>query len=187
MSIDLVLINPGNRKETFQSLGEDLSAIEPPFLIVSIATYLRNNDINVKIIDSNALNIRPEETAQLVKDFNPLLCSVIVYGGQPSASTQTMGIAGDICKAIKNVCDVPVSIGGLHPSALPKRTLEEESVDFVIEGEEQIPLQELVRYAKGECNLSEVRGIWYKKDKQIVNNPKPPLIEDLDKYLPIAA
>jgi len=187
MQIDILFINPGNRKKTFQNLGADLAAIEPPFLMASFAAFLRNKNYNVKIIDANAQSITPTELAQQVKEINPKLCSVIVYGGQPSASTQTMGIAGEICKAIKKETNIPLAIGGLHPSALPERTLKEEAVDFVIEGEEQIPLLELLQYINKEIDLSDISGVWYYKDEKVVNNPKAKLLDDLDEYLPQAA
>ncbi len=185
--LDIVFINPGDRKAVFQDLGKDLTAIEPPFQIASYASYLRNEGFNVAIIDANALNITPQETAQKIKELNPLLVAIIVYGNQPSASTQNMTISGCIATTIKNLIDVKIVLGGLHPSALPKRTIEEENVDFVIEGEEQIPLKELLQYIRREKSISEVSGIWYKTNNQIKNNPKPKLIDDLDKYLPIAA
>lgn len=185
--IDILFINPGDRKVVFQDLGKDLTAIEPPFQIASYASFLRNEGFNVAIIDANAENLTPEETAKRVKELNPLLIAIIVYGNQPSASTQNMTISGRIAKAIKDISDIKIAIGGLHPSALPKRTLEEENVDFVIEGEEQIPLKELIQCLKSSNDLSKVSGVWYKENNEILNNPKPPLIKDLDKYLPIAA
>jgi radical SAM superfamily enzyme YgiQ (UPF0313 family) len=184
---DIVFINPGDRKAVFQELGKNLTAIEPPFQIASYAAYLRNNGFSVAIIDANAENISPNETTQKVKALNPLLTAVIVYGNQPSASTQNMTISGKIVDAVKAVSNSPVVLGGLHASALPKQTFEQENADFIIEGEEQIPLKELLQHLQGEKNLSAVSGLWYQEDKQIKHNPKPPLIKDLDEYLPIAA
>lgn len=184
---DIVFINPGDRKAVFQELGKDLTAIEPPFQIASYAAFLRNEGFRVAIIDANAENLAPQETAEKVKELNPLLSAIIVYGNQPSASTQNMTIAGRIAAQIKEHTDVKVVLGGLHPSALPKRTLEEEDVDYVIEGEEQIPLKELLTSLKHGRNLAEVSGLWYVENNQIKNNPKPKLIEDLDTFLPIAA
>ena len=132
--MDVVLVNPGDRKQAYQDLGNELAAIEPPFWITVIAAFLRNNGFNVRIIDANAENISPDETAAMVDRINPTLVAVIVYGSHPSASTQNMTIAGRICKSIRANTFVKIAIGGLHPSALPKRTLEEEYVDFVIEG-----------------------------------------------------
>ncbi len=185
--IDILFINPGDRKAVFQDLGKDLTAIEPPFQIASYASYLRSEGFNVAILDANAENITPEEAARKVKELNPLLVALIVYGNQPSASTQNMTISGKIAASIKDTTDFKIVIGGLHPSALPKRTLGEESVDFVIEGEEQVPLKELIGSLKSDSDLSKVSGLWYKEDGQIRNNPKAKLISDLDIYLPIAA
>ncbi len=184
---DIVFINPGDRKAVFQELGKNLTAIEPPFQIASYAAYLRNKGFSVAIIDANAENISPAEVAQKINAINPLLTALIVYGNQPSASTQNMTISGKIVKAIKEGSDSLVVLGGLHASALPKQTFEQENADFIIEGEEQIPLKELLDYLKGDKVLSEVSGIWYSENNETKHNAKPLLIKDLDEYLPIAA
>jgi len=185
--MDIVLINPGDRKQVYQDLGKEYSAIEPPFWVTVIAAYLRNSGFSVAIIDANAEDISPEETAVKVNQLNPLLADVIVYGSQPSASTQNMTIAGKICKILKESTHSKVAIGGLHPSALPKRTLEEESVDFVIEGEGPYTLTSLIQVLKTEKNdYSSIPGLWY-YDGFIKNNARAPLIKNLDEALPIAA
>lgn len=184
--LDIVFVNAGDRKVVFQDLGKNLTAIEPPYLTLSFATYLQNKNFNVKIIDANALNITPEETSHMIKELNPRLVALIVYGNQPSASTQNMSISGKIATAIKETINVPIVMGGLHPSALPKRTLEEESVDFVIEGEEQIPLEQLLIFLKEKISLQTVEGLWYYDNGVIKNNPKGKLINNLDDYMPVA-
>ncbi len=185
---DIVFINPGDRKQVYQDLAADFSAIEPPFWIAAMASYLRNDGFAVQIIDAGAENITPEETAQRVNELDPHLAAVIVYGSQPSASTQNMTVAGKICSALKDRTSSKVAIGGLHPSALPKRTLEEESVDFVIEGEGPYTLTSLLKILKAEKkDYAEVPGLWYFDDGTVKNNPRAPLIKDLDKMLPIAA
>lgn len=185
---DIVLINPGDRKQVYQNLGGDYAAVEPPFWIAVIAAYLRNKKYKVAIIDANAENIAPNETAQKIKELNPRLSAVIVYGSQPSASTQNMTIAGRICKAVKKNTSGKVAIGGLHPSAFPRQTMEEECVDFVIEGEGQYTLTSLIDVLRsGKENYSKVPGLWYRKDKNVINNPRAPLILNLDEVLPVAA
>ncbi|MFH1666802.1 MAG: radical SAM protein [Elusimicrobiota bacterium] len=186
--IDIVLINPGDRKQIYQDLGKDYSAVEPPFWIAVIAAYLRNNQYKVAIIDANAENITPEETAARVKELNPLLSAVIVYGSQPSASTQNMTVAGRICAALKQNTSSKVAIGGLHPSALPLRTIRDKKVDFVIEGEGPYTLVGLINALNSKKpDFSAVPGLWYKENGEIKNNPRAELIKDLDNMLPIAA
>lgn len=182
------MINPGDRKQVFQDLGKDYSGIEPPFWVAVIASYLRNKGFGVAIIDSNAENITPEETADRVRDIDPILAAVIVYGSQPSASTQNMTVAGKICRAIKERTNSFVAIGGLHPSALPKRTLEEEKVDFVIEGEGPFTLERLIPVLRaGSRDFSIVPGLWYRDDNHIEHTERAPLISDLDEVLLIGA
>lgn len=186
--LDIVFINPGDRKQVYQDLGKDLSAIEPPFWVAVMAAYLRNKGFNVAIIDSAAENITPEETASSVGALTPLLAAVIVYGSNPSASTPNMTVAGKICTAIREKTDSKVALGGLHPSALPKRTLEEESVDFVIEGEGPYTLRSLLEVLRaGKKDYSGVPGLWWREDGVMKSNPRAPLIKDLDEGLPIGA
>lgn len=183
---DIVFINPGDRKVVFQDLGKDVTAIEPPYLTLSFATYLKQNGLHVKIIDANALNLSPSDVSNMIKELNPTLVALIVYGNQPSASTQNMTISGKFASAIKKVCDIPIVMGGLHPSALPKRTLHEESIDFVIEGEEQEALLQLVNKLKTDKDFSTIQGLWYYQQGCIKNNHKGKLIQNLDEYMPIA-
>jgi len=186
--IDIVFINPGDRRQIFQGLGKNVVGIEPPYWIAVMAAFLRNKGFRVAIVDSNADNLTPEETTKKVQKYNPLLAAIIVYGAQPSASTQNMSISGKICSALKTGTNIKIAIGGLHPTALPKRTLIEEAVDFVIEGEGPFTLTKLLEKLKeGNQDYSEVPGLWYRENNKIKNNPRAPLVKNLDEMLPIAA
>ncbi len=81
-------------------------------------------------------NCRPTEVADRVRELDPVLAAVVVYGHQPSASTQIMTAAGQVCTAIKEASpDQPVLLVGGHVAALPEQTLREEDADFVAAGE----------------------------------------------------
>jgi anaerobic magnesium-protoporphyrin IX monomethyl ester cyclase len=184
---DIVLINPGDKKQVYQGLGIDMAAVEPPYWIAAIAGYLRGKGFRTAVIDSNAENLSPEETAVRVKGTGALLAAVIVYGSQPSASTQNMTAAGKICRALKST-SAKVAAGGLHPTALPGRTLEELEIDFVIEGEGPYTLERLLNVLReGSSDYSAVPGLWYFSPEGIKNNPPPPLIVNLDQELPTGA
>ncbi len=186
--IDIVLVNPGNKRQIFQDLGKDLAAIEPPFWIAVIAAYLRNNGFEVRIVDANAEGISFQETAEKVNQLSPLLACLIVYGSQPSASTQNMANSVSICKELKRNPQMKVAIGGLHPSALPGLTLEESKADFVVEGEGPFTIKSLLHQLKLKSDdFSSVPGLWYYKGNIKNNNPRANLIEDLDEMLPVAA
>lgn len=185
---DIVLINPGNRRQVFQDLGDDVAGIEPPFLVAVMAAYLREHGFRAAIIDANAENISPDEVAARVREYAPLLASVIVYGSQPSASTQNMSNAGLICRALSHSTDAKVAIGGLHPSALPERTLAEEAVDYVVQGEGFLTLVGLLSsLLSGTGSYSSIPGLWFREGDTVCQTLPAPLIDDLDSVLPTAA
>src|SRR3989338_10379436 len=100
--LDLLLINPGGQKNIYQGLGNKLTAIEPPVWCGFIATYIRNRGYSVEILDATAEQLGFEEVADRVFNESPKLVAVMVYGHQPSASTQNMPAAGETCRAIKD-------------------------------------------------------------------------------------
>jgi len=65
MGIDIALINPGDRRQVYQELGKELSAVEPPFLAASLLSYLKGLGFKARLVDSNALNITPEEKRKI--------------------------------------------------------------------------------------------------------------------------
>ena len=61
---DLLIINPGNRKQVYQSLGESLAAAEPPVWAALMATFVRNKgDNTIYLVDKHLSGIfsRPIE------------------------------------------------------------------------------------------------------------------------------
>jgi radical SAM superfamily enzyme YgiQ (UPF0313 family) len=186
---DIVLINPGDRKQVFQSLGIEVAAIEPPFWIAVIAGYLRQQGHSVAIIDANAENISPQETAERTQALSPILAGVIVYGSQPSASTQNMDAAGKICTELSKHGTFKVAIGGLHPSALPERTINEENVDFVLDGEGIITLELLLTKLKNkQSEYADIGGLWWRDvNRSIHHTARLPMVQNLSHYLPAGA
>ena len=184
--MDVVLINPGSRTQIYQSLGSDLSAIEPPVWAGLMATYLRRRHIAVSVIDANAEDLLPAETAARVAELNPRLVVVLVYGHNPSASTQVMPSAGAICAAIKaHGTAAKIMLLGGHVAALPERTLQEESADFVCGGEGLHMITELLdAIAAGGDEYSHVRGLYYRQEGGIRATPPAPNIERLDEDMP---
>ena len=120
--------------------------------------------------------------------MDPRLAAVIVFGNQPSASTQNMTAAGAICRAIRARSPCCIAMGGLHPTALPERTLREEEIDFVIEGEGPFTLRALVETLRaGRGDWSSVPGLWYRVPEGFQHTQCATLVQSLDEVLPMAA
>ncbi len=184
--VDIVLVNPGSRTQIYQSLGGTLSAIEPPVWAGLIGTYLRRRHISVAVIDANAEDLLPAETAHRIADFAPRLVVVLVYGHNPSASTQVMPSAGAVCSAIKDLgLSSKVMLLGGHVAALPEQTLRDESADFVCAGEGLATITELLAaLTAGTEEYSRVRGLYYRHSGEIRSTPPAPNTEHLDADMP---
>jgi anaerobic magnesium-protoporphyrin IX monomethyl ester cyclase len=184
--LDLVLIHPGSRTQIYQSLGSSLSAIESPVWASLMATFVRKRGFSVAVLDAEADDLSPEGAATRVAEMNPLLAAVVVYGHQPSASTQNMTAAGAICAALKqmNPERTVLMVGG-HVAALPERTLQEEAADFVCSGEGPYTVFELLEALKsGRPDYSKVRGLCYTEAGAVRSTPAAPLVKDLDHEMP---
>jgi anaerobic magnesium-protoporphyrin IX monomethyl ester cyclase len=184
--LDLVLISPGGQPQIYQSLSSRLTAKEPPVWAGLMATFIRKRGYSVRILDMNAEDLTPEEAADRVAESDPVLAGIVVYGHQPSASTQIMAPASAICAAVKQRAPTlkTILVGG-HVAALPERTLLEEDADFVCGGEGLYTLLELLQAIQsGQSDYSKVHGLWYWDGEAIRSNPPAPLVKDLDGEMP---
>jgi len=184
--LDLLLINPGNRLNIYQTLGNTLAAVEPPVWAGLFATFVRKRGFSVEILDANEEDLAPEETAERVADRNPLLTAVVVYGHNPSASTQVMPSAGAICTAVRQRSpELTTLLVGGHVAALPARTLREEDATFVCSGEGLHTIVELLQTLRaGSSDYGKVRGLLYRDSDRIVSTPAAPLVRDVDREMP---
>src|SRR5438874_2738673 len=130
--VDVVVVQPPNRVRAYQGLASELIAVEPPVWAGLLAYHLRAHGCAVELIDAEAEELTPEQTANRIAALKPLLAAVVVFGHQPSASTQSMPGAGAVCATLRaGAPEVKTIMIGGHVSALPERTLREEAVDFV--------------------------------------------------------
>lgn len=185
--IDVLFINPGSRMAAYQELGDIFSAIEPPSLAGLFATYIRNKGLSVAIVDAPAHNLSPRGVAQFVmENYKPALVVMVIYGFQPSASTQNMPAAGETCAALKELDgNCRIMMTGTHPAALPERTMREENIDYVCDREgPQTILQTALALKSSSPQFGNIPSLWYRDNGRIVSNPPGELMDDLDNEMP---
>ncbi len=185
--LDLVIVNPGNRTQVYQGLGQEYAAIEPPVWAGLIASYVRTHGFTVAILEANAEQLTPDAVARRVTEMRPTLVAVVVYGHNPSASTQVMPAAGAICTAIKEESPwLRVLLLGGHVAALPERTLLEEHADYVCGGEGPATVADLLEAFtdSSQPDLRKVRDLWYREGDGIVRTPAAPLVQALNDEMP---
>ena len=181
--VDLLLVNPPGKQRIYQSLATDLAAHEPPVWAVLLASAVRRRGYCVVILDADAQQMSFRETAEAARDFGATLTVLVVYGQQPSASTQSMPAASEVCRLLKDLAPerLVMFVGG-HPSALPEQTLREEACDFVCQGEGPgTILATLAALATAAPALEAVPGLWHQTDGVLHGKPPAANISRLDE------
>jgi len=154
----------------------------PPLGLAYMAAVLEKDGYLVKIIDVSAEGLSLTELESRIKDEQPKLIGV-------SFMTPQIGEAIKITALTKKINPQIITIvGGPHATALPAETLAEKSIDFVVIGEGEITLLEIVdKFIRNKNKeLSDIKGIAYKKNSEVVTTEPRPFIENLDS-LPFPA
>tara|TARA_R100000664_G_scaffold1714_1_gene4486 strand:+ start:6881 stop:8389 length:1509 start_codon:yes stop_codon:yes gene_type:complete len=186
--VDVLFVHPNGAPFVYQSLSNKYSAIEPPIWAALLANHVRTKGHSTAILDCEAERHDVDSSAQAILEYDTKLVAVVVYGQQPSASTQNMHGASLLCKKLKEEkIESKVMLLGLHPSAVSRQTITRESVDFVCQGEGMYTITALLG---GDMNktsdLEKVPGLWYRDGDRIKFTKPAPIVDqkDLETELP---
>lgn len=130
-------------------------------------TYWLESDFLAKCFDFSKIILNK------VKCFKPELICFSVFSDH-------YNWARDIAKKIKYISYAPVIFGGIHPSSVPERVIEEPYIDYVCVGEGEGAIVDLCKNLESGEDPSNIPNIWLKKEGKVVFNEIRPLISDLD-------
>ncbi len=182
-NVDIVFIRPTDREAVYGRLSHSVSAVEPPLWTALLAAYARQKGLSVRIIDAEVECLDPVELAGRVEHLKPSLAVFTVIGSNLSASTWHMEGARRYLAPFAQVCpETKTLLWGLHPSALPERTLTEEPADFLCCGEGFETIVNLCRALKtgSQIEIHNICGLWCKKGRKIIQNGGSPVQQNLD-------
>lgn len=163
----ILFIMPNYRME---EANRFIQRIYPPIGLMYIASYLKDLDVDVKIIDAKIENLNNKQLKDRVKEYNPDIVGISVL------VCSSIYVCNDIAKMVKRINkDITVVFGGRQPSMMPEKALELEEVDIIVRGEGEITFRELI--LKG--SPIDVKGISYKSDGSIIHNPDRELMKSL--------
>lgn len=145
-----------------------------PLGIAYLAAVLEVNNIAVEVIDMCAYGMGMSELRGRLMDSNATLVGLTV-------TTPQVPIAFRIAEMAKGLLpDCKVVFGGVHPTSLPDESVNNKCVDFVVRGEGESTLLELVQHLDSDNDMKNIKGLSYKIDNNIVHNPPRPLMDNLD-------
>lgn len=145
----------------------------PPLDLAEIAANIRQKVDNLRIMDFAAMGTEFEGMFGQVAGFNP---DVLVL----ECSTPTLMDDLTAARRIKNILPgIKNVFFGLHATARPEDILGED-VPFVIRGEPEAAMQELMDYFKNGGELSGIAGLSYFSGGKVSHNKAREPVEDLD-------
>jgi anaerobic magnesium-protoporphyrin IX monomethyl ester cyclase len=140
-----------------------------PLGILAVATPLLRAGYQVRIIDST---ITPNFQKTVLEELSDALCLAVSLVTGPMIRE-----TAQIARAAKKLYpDLPVVLGGWHPSLLPDQTLAAECVDVVVRGQGEYALLEVVQRLEDRASLEGIPGVGYKEDGRLVFNQSRPLL-----------
>ena len=77
----------------------------------------------------------------------------------------------EVAARVKKRLGIPVVVGGSHASAAPESLLSSPHVDYLIRGEGEKPLVELLRHLRGEVAVENVPNLVFKQNGRLQFNP----------------
>ena len=129
--------------------------ISPPLALIAVAAPLVAAGYDVQIVDSA---LEPDFVARTLAAVDGALCLGVSLITGPMIS-DTLAV----CRAVRaRHPNLPIVLGGWHPSILPEQTLETDFVDAVVLRQGEVAFHRLVeRLARGEA-LTDLPGVMSK-------------------------
>lgn len=144
-----------------------------PLGILAVATPLLRAGYEVCLIDST---ITPNYKKRVLDEARDAICLGVSLVTGPMIRETV-----EIARAVKQWNpDFPIILGGWHPSLLPKQTLEAPYIDFVVRGQGEDALLDLVQHIESRSAPDFVPGIGFKRDGKLIftaERPLRPLLE----------
>ena len=86
----------------------------------------------------------------------------------------------NISKLIKKRYTTPIVFGGIHPTSVPEIVMEHNCVDFVIRGEGENALLDLITSLDKNKPFSKINNLVFRKNNLVVINELRNFVSDLD-------
>ncbi len=158
----------------------------PPLGLAYLAAVVESEGHSVALFD---LGLEPdspiEHDVERVAAYSPDLVGFTAMTNNYHSAEQTIA-------SLKERVGCPIVVGGPHATVFPERVVADPHIDYVVYGEGERTLCELVQAissmgpAPSAGVLRSINGLCFISGGQVIRNPARPLISDLDS-LPFPA
>lgn len=143
----------------------------PPLSLLNIAAMLRQNGIDVAVIDAGAERLTIDEVAQRARDFDQIFITSASLDRWQCPNLNLEPFIKTVFH-LKRVCDT-VYLMGTHGSVRPREVLEKTGVRAIIRNE---PEQTVVDICSGKA-LESINGLSFYQDGEFIETPDAELLD----------
>lgn len=157
----------------------------PPMSLMYLSSALKSRSIDVRLKDNcvdrksmgdlSLSNKYVSKFLDLIAENVPDLLGMTLFSGE-------LNDIYEICRLIKrNFKSVSIVLGGPHATAMPGETLTQiPECDFLVRGEGENILVDLIRHLSGEKSLREIRGLSFRENGNNYHCEDAGITRDLD-------
>jgi len=152
-----------------------------PLGLFYIAGALLENGFQVNVYDAMTEEHGLNDIRKRIKEFKPDIVACGAYTSSINAALEVLKIAKIVDKSIITL------LGGVHPSFCYEEIFTndyDETVDYIIRGEGEKTIPELLTSLSKEQEISRIKGIVYKENNNIQITGERPFIGNLDLLKP---
>ena len=163
----VTLIEPRHPKRAPRAL--------PPIDLAYIASVLERRGCDVRVIHADAEGLSAGQVARIVVQQAPAVVAVM-------ASEPALQDALEIARILKDSSGPPVLVAATpNEEALSERLLQEDGFDYVVRGEAEQPMAEVVERLIAREDVDAIAGVSLRRDGAVVHGPERPSCRDLEQ------
>lgn len=156
-----------------------------PSGLLYLGAVLQDNEEDVKLLDLKTFQGKGKEPparffesklVEVIQNFKPDLIGIgsLFSGNFPDVLNLSK-------KAKQEAEDIPIVIGGIHPTLYPREILEKcPSIDYIVLAEGEDSIIQLVNSIKEKKGMKEIDGLAFRDKGDIIINPKTKFIHDIN-------
>ena len=148
----LLIYPPISIKERYSSEIGHAGGKQIPLGLFYLASYIRSNNREVRVIDAEALGMSKESLLEDIRLFRPQVIGI-------SATTVAFHSALSLAKMIKGeLPHIVIVIGGPHPSTAVEDVMQHGEFDYAIIGEGEESFSRLLSALENNSNVGSIAG-----------------------------
>ncbi len=153
---------------------------KPPQSVLTLATYLRHNGFSdVHCLDAQLGELTPAETADRLAEMKPDIVGITAWTDFWYPTWETVRLTR------RKLPDCAIVIGGPHCSIYPEESLAYSEADYLVKGDGEDVLLQLVRELADGLPVTDQPGLWRKQGGRILAPVEPSaMIKDLTRIPP---